>query len=73
MRYTTARLSSGTLASGAQLALLPSHAFRQGALRPEQRLEYAGRREAASPATGSSRVHKSEQAALLAHAFGLPD
>ena len=30
---------------------------------------YAGRAEAASPATGSMRIHKQEQARLLADAF----
>ena len=33
------------------------------------KLEYAGRAEAASPATGSMRIHKLEQAQLLAQAF----
>jgi 2-oxoglutarate dehydrogenase E1 component len=32
-------------------------------------LRYAGRKEAASPATGSMRIHKQEQAQLLADAF----
>jgi 2-oxoglutarate dehydrogenase E1 component len=41
----------------------------QGALLPRQKLAYAGRRESASPAVGSMRVHKQEQAALLAAAF----
>jgi 2-oxoglutarate dehydrogenase E1 component len=41
----------------------------QGALLPDQKLAYAGRREAASPAVGSTRIHKQEQAALLAAAF----
>jgi 2-oxoglutarate dehydrogenase E1 component len=41
----------------------------QGELRPTQKLAYAGRRESASPATGSMRIHKREQAELLASAF----
>jgi len=41
----------------------------QGILRPTQRLAYAGRREAASPAAGSGRVHKQEQVALVASAL----
>jgi 2-oxoglutarate dehydrogenase E1 component len=39
------------------------------ALRPEQTLGYAGRREAASPAAGSLRIHQLEQAAVLDAAF----
>ena len=42
----------------------------QSVLRPEQRLAYAGRREAASPAAGSGRIHKQEQAALVGSALG---
>jgi len=42
----------------------------QGLLRPAQRLSYAGRREASSPAAGSGRIHKTEQAALVSAAFG---
>jgi 2-oxoglutarate dehydrogenase E1 component len=42
----------------------------QGLLRPTARLAYAGRRESASPATGSMRVHRQEQQALLDAAFG---
>jgi 2-oxoglutarate dehydrogenase E1 component len=38
-------------------------------LRPGQALAYAGRRASASTAAGSLRVHKQEQAALLAEAF----
>ena len=41
----------------------------QGLLRPHQKLAYAGRRDAASPASGSMRVHRAEQASLLAAAF----
>ena len=41
----------------------------QGLLRPNQRLSYAGRRESASTAVGSSRIHKKEQAMLVAAAF----
>jgi 2-oxoglutarate dehydrogenase E1 component len=41
----------------------------QGALLPSQKLAYAGRRESASPAVGSVRIHKQQQAALLAAAF----
>jgi 2-oxoglutarate dehydrogenase E1 component len=43
----------------------------QSVLRPSQRLAYAGRREAASPAAGSGRIHKQEQAALVASALCL--
>jgi 2-oxoglutarate dehydrogenase E1 component len=41
----------------------------QGALLQAQKLAYAGRRESASPAVGSMRTHKEEQAALLVAAF----
>ncbi len=41
----------------------------QAELRPTQRLAYAGRRESASPATGSMRIHREEQRALLDHVF----
>jgi 2-oxoglutarate dehydrogenase E1 component len=41
----------------------------QGVLRPAQRLLYAGRRESASVATGSLRIHGEEQAALVAAVF----
>jgi 2-oxoglutarate dehydrogenase E1 component len=37
----------------------------QDLLRPGLRLRYAGRRESASPATGSLRVHRAEQQAVL--------
>jgi 2-oxoglutarate dehydrogenase E1 component len=37
----------------------------------DRRLHYAGRPESASPAVGSARIHKREQAALLADALGL--
>jgi 2-oxoglutarate dehydrogenase E1 component len=39
------------------------------ALVPGQKLAYAGRRESASPAAGSMRVHREQQAALIAAAF----
>ena len=38
-------------------------------LRPDTKLRYAGRIAAASPATGSMRVHRQEQAALVQSAF----
>jgi 2-oxoglutarate dehydrogenase E1 component len=41
----------------------------QDALRPGQKLAYAGRPESASPATGSGRIHREEQAAVLAAAL----
>jgi len=41
----------------------------QDALAPGQKLAYAGRPEGASPATGSGRIHRREQADLLAAAF----
>ncbi|MBW2288853.1 MAG: 2-oxoglutarate dehydrogenase E1 component [Deltaproteobacteria bacterium] len=41
----------------------------QGALLPTQDLAYAGRRESASTATGSLRIHKQEQRELVAVAF----
>ena len=41
----------------------------QDALRPTQKLAYAGRPESSSPATGSNRVHREEQASLIAAAF----
>jgi 2-oxoglutarate dehydrogenase E1 component len=41
----------------------------QDVLLPAQKLAYAGRRESASPAVGSMRIHKEEQAALIAAAF----
>jgi 2-oxoglutarate dehydrogenase E1 component len=41
----------------------------QSALLPSQKLGYAGRPESASPATGSMRIHREEQADLLAAAF----
>ena len=45
----------------------------QGLLLPHQQLAYAGRREAASPAAGSARIHRKQQEALVAVAFdGLP-
>jgi 2-oxoglutarate dehydrogenase E1 component len=41
----------------------------QAELRPTQKLIYAGRRANASTATGSMRIHQTEQAALVDHAF----
>jgi 2-oxoglutarate dehydrogenase E1 component len=41
----------------------------QGALLPSQQLAYAGRREAASPAAGSQRIHREQQAKLVESAF----
>jgi len=41
----------------------------QGALLPNERLAYAGRPESASTAVGSLRLHKEEQAELVAAAF----
>jgi len=41
----------------------------QDALRPHQKLAYAGRSESASTAVGSMRVHREQQAALVATAF----
>lgn len=41
----------------------------QDALLPTEKFAYAGRLPAASPATGSMRIHKYEQAALLDAAF----
>jgi len=41
----------------------------QDALRPSQKLAYAGRAESASTAVGSLRIHKQQQAALVAAAF----
>jgi 2-oxoglutarate dehydrogenase E1 component len=41
----------------------------QQLLRPGLRLRYAGRRESASTATGSLRVHRAEQQAILDAAF----
>ncbi len=39
------------------------------ALRADCKLAYAGRRACASPATGSARIHRAEQTALLEAAF----
>jgi 2-oxoglutarate dehydrogenase E1 component len=45
----------------------------QDLLGAERTLAYAGRRESASPATGSARLHREQQAELVAAAFnGLP-
>ena len=41
----------------------------QAELRPTQKLIYAGRRASASTATGSMRIHRAEQVALVDHAF----
>lgn len=41
----------------------------QDALRPHQKLAYAGRPESASTATGSMRVHRQQQAAVVATAY----
>jgi len=41
----------------------------QSLLRSEQLLRYAGRRESASPSVGSARIHRDEQAAIVAAAF----
>jgi len=41
----------------------------QGLLLPHQQLAYAGRRESASPAPGSARIHRKQQAELVAAAF----
>jgi 2-oxoglutarate dehydrogenase E1 component len=41
----------------------------QDDLLPGERFAYAGRPESASPATGSARVHRRQQAELLAAAF----
>jgi 2-oxoglutarate dehydrogenase E1 component len=49
-----------------------AHARLEALLRPGQTLVYAGRRECASTAAGSLRVHKQEQAALLAAALAGP-
>ena len=42
----------------------------QDLLLPGEKLAYAGRKPSASPATGSMRVHRAEQAALIDAAFG---
>lgn len=42
----------------------------QAVLGDKQRLEYAGRAEAASPAVGSPRIHRAQLQALLGEAFG---
>ena len=38
-------------------------------LRKDQQMVYAGRPPSASPAAGSSRIHKKEQASLVTEAF----
>ena len=45
--------------------------YLQSILAPSQTLRYAGRSAAASPATGSAKVHEQEQSALLLDALGL--
>ncbi|MGA0045661.1 MAG: hypothetical protein ACO3I4_05330, partial [Candidatus Kapaibacteriota bacterium] len=45
--------------------------YLQSILAPSQTLRYAGRSAAASPATGSAKVHEQEQRALLLDALGL--
>ncbi|MBS1560379.1 MAG: multifunctional oxoglutarate decarboxylase/oxoglutarate dehydrogenase thiamine pyrophosphate-binding subunit/dihydrolipoyllysine-residue succinyltransferase subunit [Bacteroidetes bacterium] len=52
--------------SGAWLHVQPSIL---DVLRPTQRLSYVGRAAAASPATGSAKVHERQQEALLTEAF----
>lgn len=42
----------------------------QAILGDKQKIEYAGRAEAASPAVGSPRVHRAQLQALLDEAFG---
>jgi 2-oxoglutarate dehydrogenase E1 component len=44
----------------------------QDALGPRQKLAYAGRPESASPASGSGRIHREEQAELVAAALDVP-
>jgi 2-oxoglutarate dehydrogenase E1 component len=44
-----------------------------GLIGSERVLHYAGRVDAASPAVGSARIHKKEQAALVRAAFGQAD
>ncbi len=40
---------------------------------PDRRIRYVGRDESASPATGSARIHREQQAAIVAEALGVPD
>jgi 2-oxoglutarate dehydrogenase E1 component len=42
----------------------------QAILGDKQKIEYAGRQEAASPAVGSPRVHRAQLQAFLDEAFG---
>ncbi|MFH1531281.1 MAG: 2-oxoglutarate dehydrogenase E1 component [Pseudomonadota bacterium] len=46
---------------------------RLAALLPGRTLRYAGRPASASPATGSPRVHRDTQAALVREALGIPE
>ena len=39
---------------------------------PDREIAYAGREPSASPATGSLRVHRKQQAAVVAEALGGP-
>jgi 2-oxoglutarate dehydrogenase E1 component len=41
-------------------------------LGPARSVEYVGREEAASPATGNYKIHQAEEAAILTHALQLP-
>ena len=41
-------------------------------LAPDVRLRYVGRREAASPATGSHKIHQAEEAAIVEAALRRP-
>jgi len=42
-------------------------------LLPERRIRYVGRAESASPATGSARIHREQQEAIVAEALGLSE
>ena len=41
-------------------------------LGPERQVQYVGREEAASPATGNYKIHQAEETAILAQALELP-